>query len=293
VLRADWRLAVWAVLSLPALLYFVLGGFPATSGLQDAVTGAAGGRLLTGVAIAALAWIGYQVAVLLRGWPATRRGPDAERPARSYLRLCAGAGALAIGGWAVTRVLTGSRLDQRAVSGLHLWDALRGALLAVVLLAVVALLLTAFPPGGAALAVAGGGALGAGAALTPSVVGTTAVVGALSGWLHAAATADGGGGGGSGERRDNRDDFDEDDFEYSGHSEDELTEMIYRHTGSGDMHIGGSPPRPTFDEIQATLRHGTRIDVRGDHSVGYIRNGVKVIVNRAMPWRSTSYYSGG
>lgn len=74
---------------------------------------------------------------------------------------------------------------------------------------------------------------------------------------------------------------------------DEIAGMTYRHTGSGDMHIGGSAPRPTELEIRTTLSQGEGTVLEGQNSVSYIHNGVRVIVNRDMPWQSTANYLGG
>jgi hypothetical protein len=74
---------------------------------------------------------------------------------------------------------------------------------------------------------------------------------------------------------------------------DDLASMAHRHTGSGDMHIGGSAPRPTEAEIMDTLGNGEFGPYGEGNSVAYVRNGIRVIVNRDMPWQSTAYYIGG
>jgi hypothetical protein len=69
--------------------------------------------------------------------------------------------------------------------------------------------------------------------------------------------------------------------------------MTHRQTGAGDMHVGGSAPRPTEAEILDTIRLGEPSNLEGQNSVQYVRNGIRVIINREMPWQSTSYYIGG
>jgi hypothetical protein len=87
--------------------------------------------------------------------------------------------------------------------------------------------------------------------------------------------------------------FPKDSFENTEYSMDEISSMVYRHTGSGDIHIGGSAPRPTELEIRTTLSQGESEVLKGQNSVEYINNGIKVIINRYIPWQSTSYYLGG
>lgn len=177
------------------------------------------------------------------------------------------------------------------------------ALAAVLVVVGLVVLFSAFPPaGGAALALAGGGIAGsAGAISISTAVAGTATVGA---GIALAATADGmpnGGSGGSGSsgrggdpaRPDNSRRFPDDDFEATGYSADDLASMTHRHTGSGDMHIGGSAPRPTEAEILDTLRFGQSSGLEGQNAVQYVKDGIRVIVNRDMPWQSTSYYIGG
>lgn len=177
------------------------------------------------------------------------------------------------------------------------------ALAAVLVVVGLVVLFSAFPPaGGAALALAGGGIAGsAGAISISTAVAGTATVGA---GIALAAAADGmptGGSGGSGSsgrggdpaRSDNARRFREDDFEGTGYSADDLASMTHRHTGSGDMHIGGSAPRPTEAEILNTLRFGRPSNLEGQNAVQYVKDGIRVIVNREMPWQSTSYYIGG
>jgi hypothetical protein len=102
----------------------------------------------------------------------------------------------------------------------------------------------------------------------------------------------GGAGDAAGDAADNASNFPPDDFENTEYSVDEVASMTYRHTGSGDMHIGGSAARPTESEILDTLRNGKASNIPGQNAAQYVRNGIRVIVNRNMPWQSTSYYIG-
>ena len=102
----------------------------------------------------------------------------------------------------------------------------------------------------------------------------------------------GGGGGDWEEEQGNAANFDPEDFENTEYSLDEVASMTHRHTGSGDMHIGGSAPRPSEAEIADTLKYGKASPLAGQNAVQYVRNGIRVIVNKDMPWQSTSYYIG-
>jgi hypothetical protein len=104
--------------------------------------------------------------------------------------------------------------------------------------------------------------------------------------------SDSGGGGDWEEEQGNAANFDPEDFENTEYSLDEVASMTHRHTGSGDMHIGGSAPRPSEAEIADTLKYGKASPLAGQNAVQYVRNGIRVIVNRDMPWQSTSYYIG-
>ncbi|MGQ4511803.1 hypothetical protein [Streptomyces sp. DW26H14] len=70
--------------------------------------------------------------------------------------------------------------------------------------------------------------------------------------------------------------FPPDDFENTEYSVDEVASMTYRHTGSGDMHVGGSAPRPTEAEILDTLRNGEASSLSGQNAAQYVRNGIQL-----------------
>lgn len=57
-------------------------------------------------------------------------------------------------------------------------------------------------------------------------------------------------------------------------------------------HAGDDNPamgRPSLQEIEETLKNGKTSPGAGN-SVRYDYKGVRVIVNRDLPWRSTTYY---
>ena len=69
--------------------------------------------------------------------------------------------------------------------------------------------------------------------------------------------------------------------------------MVHRHTGSGDMHIGGSADRPTEAQILDVLRFGRSSGLDGQNAVQYVKDGIRVIINRDIPWKCTAYAIGG
>lgn len=75
------------------------------------------------------------------------------------------------------------------------------------------------------------------------------------------------------------------DFEGTGFSREEIAEFARGHAGDDHptMH------RPSLREVEEALEKGTTSPGKGN-SVRYDYNGVRVIVNRDMPWRSTTYY---
>jgi hypothetical protein len=258
------------------------------------------------VLIGGLAWLAWQLRSVLRGLPEAIRAPYGEVAARAEFRLMSGAGSLVAGGFTLWLLLAGAGLDKRAISNFHVLDALAGAVTAVLLVLALAAIISMFPPGGMALAFAGSGALASGVAITPALLGEAAIVGALSGILLAEAADSGSGGGTSGDsapgesvpgdsaRPSNAERFPADSFENTEYAMDDIASMAYRHTGSGNMHIGGSAPRPTESEILETLAKGRWQELESSpNSVQYVWNNIKVIVNRDMPWQSTSYYIGG
>ncbi|MFJ6750433.1 putative T7SS-secreted protein [Streptomyces sp. NPDC091266] len=85
------------------------------------------------------------------------------------------------------------------------------------------------------------------------------------------------------------DEFEETEgFRHSEFSKDEIVEFTNGHVGNGDPVMG----RPTRDEIDAALTKGEPQPLPGQNAEKFEHNGVRVIVNYDMPWRSTTYYPG-
>ncbi|MFJ6213882.1 RHS repeat-associated core domain-containing protein [Streptomyces sp. NPDC092296] len=78
------------------------------------------------------------------------------------------------------------------------------------------------------------------------------------------------------------------DFHGSEYSLDEITEFVNGHTGDGNPAMG----RPSAAEVETTLRQAGPRQIEGQNSSRFDYDGVRVIVNWDMPWKSTAYYPG-
>jgi hypothetical protein len=82
------------------------------------------------------------------------------------------------------------------------------------------------------------------------------------------------------------DDLGHEDFHGSDYSLNEIVEFVNGHTGDGNPAMG----RPTANQIETTLRQAGPVQLSGQNSSRFDYNGVRVIVNWDMPWKSTAYY---
>ncbi|MEU4239331.1 putative T7SS-secreted protein [Actinoplanes sp. NPDC026619] len=77
-------------------------------------------------------------------------------------------------------------------------------------------------------------------------------------------------------------------FRGSEFSKDEIVEFVNGHTGDGNVAMG----RPTSAEVDAALTKAEPQKLPGQNAEKFEYNGVRVIVNYDMPWKSTTYYPG-
>jgi CubicO group peptidase (beta-lactamase class C family) len=68
---------------------------------------------------------------------------------------------------------------------------------------------------------------------------------------------------------------------------DELAQFAYQHVGEGEL-----AGRPTFEQIHRTLTSVEGQPIPGQNAVRFDFEGVRVIINRDLPWRSTAYFPG-
>jgi RsiW-degrading membrane proteinase PrsW (M82 family) len=87
---------LFIALTLPSTLWFVLGGWPATAGVQRVLSGGLGWGLVVGLTIAAQAWLAWQILLRLRLWRRLERIPIGEAGVALVLGGVGAAGAL---GW--------------------------------------------------------------------------------------------------------------------------------------------------------------------------------------------------
>ena len=192
----SWRTALWLLALTPAVVYLVVGGFPLTDGVQDAMRGTVGLWLLVIAGVAGLALVGLQVRPLLA---AARDAPEPsvhEARLRPQVRLATAGGAALGGALVLVRALLERDPDQHVVQNLHALDALGDALVILGLALFVASLFL-FPPFG--LAVATTGELVLVSTITPALVAAAEGSAVLAGLgLVLSEAADGGGSDGSG-----------------------------------------------------------------------------------------------
>jgi hypothetical protein len=146
VLERFWPLLVWAVLLLPAALWFLVGTTPGAEGLQDrleqpAVFGAVF-VIPGGFGLVLLAW---HVVTGAHALPALLRQASGELPALVELRVATGLGASLLGVLGIAAWLTGTNPARPLVAAFHLLDAL-DSLLLVSALALMLAAFVFFPP---------------------------------------------------------------------------------------------------------------------------------------------------
>ncbi|WP_260609245.1 PrsW family intramembrane metalloprotease [Streptomyces sp. WAC 01325] len=175
--RGRWLVLIPCVLMLPSVLFLGVGSFTSTAGLQEFFSTGGGPTILMGFAMAALAWIAYQLVTLLRTWRLVSTQPVGEVLAAHRFRLATALGAGTTGTLLLWRALGAAGPDGATIRTLHLLDALNTFLAYLGFALILLSLLALFPPGGFALA--GGGALTAltaEAALNAGLLGTAGAV---------------------------------------------------------------------------------------------------------------------
>ncbi|MGP3926506.1 CdiA C-terminal domain-containing protein [Streptomyces sp. 8N616] len=191
-----WLMPIPLLLALPSVVFLGLGSFPSTKGIQEFFSTGSGPTLMVGLGIAGLAWIAWQLYVLLRAWRTTAALPVGETLATIRFRLWTALGSTTTGTLLLTLRLKGTPADEEVLTEqAHLLAALDEFLLYLGFVLLLLALFALIPPGG--LALAGGGVV-AGAITTEAVVNAAAL--GAAGIVLMAAGADGGVHSGEGER---------------------------------------------------------------------------------------------
>ena len=279
----------WLLLLIPSALYFIIGGVPSLAAVQDALDSRYAVWLIAVAVLAGAAWTAWNLIAGLRRLPAARRHPAADVPAAAMLRLLTRTGSLvvsAIGLWLLAR---GHALGGGLVSDAHILDALGQALLVVALLLALAAI-AADPPFALALLAGGGGQL-VWAGISEALAGQLVVSGVIGG-IGVALMESGDGPGstdatrGSGESGSAAEASDRPvaGLDYTA---DELAQLAYQHAGEGEL-----AGRPSLEQIHRALTSVEGRPIPGQNAVRFDFQGVRVIVNRDVPWRSTAYFPG-
>jgi hypothetical protein len=78
------------------------------------------------------------------------------------------------------------------------------------------------------------------------------------------------------------------DFHGTDYTLNEYIEFVVGHTGDGNPAMG----RPSAREIEKALRYAGPVKKGEQNASDFVHGGVRVIINWAKPWKSTSYYIG-
>jgi len=195
----SWRTLLWALSVVPALLFLVVGGWPATRGLQEvAGTWFGTGLMLVGLALGSVL-LAAQLPALVRQLRQLREPSLHELRIRPAFRLATGGASLATAVLVVVALVMGGDPTLRLVTNYHVLDALSSAELWLGL-AIILLAFLLFPPAAALVVTTAGTVLltSSGVALAVgSVVGATLVSHALLNAASGSGTSGGGGGGAS------------------------------------------------------------------------------------------------
>jgi RsiW-degrading membrane proteinase PrsW (M82 family) len=262
---AHGLLAVaWLLLLLPPVLYLLVGGVPSLAGVQRAMGMRPLWWLVVAAAVAGAAWAAWSLAGALRRLPQARRHPAAEVPASATLLLLVRAGALLASLAALWLLALGDAPGGPLRLGAHILDAGGQATLLLVLM--LALAANAAPP--LTPAPAGGGEAAIGTAVVAAVVGGIGVA-----LLDGDENGDGDGAATSRQP-----------VPGLPYSAGELARLAERHAGAAG--------RPTRQEIERAIASAAPRPVRGHNAVRFDDQGVTVVVDRDLPWRSTAWFAG-
>jgi hypothetical protein len=114
---------LWLVILTPSVLWFVVGGWPQTAGLQVFMKQPAVWMVLFPVAVLAQAWIAWRTLAGLRSWSKARGASIGDDAAIVGLRVACGIGAVSLGTFSLLRMLGGVAPGSNLLASLHAQDA--------------------------------------------------------------------------------------------------------------------------------------------------------------------------
>ncbi len=121
-LRAALRrpaVIIWLVILTPSVLWFVVGGWPQTAGLQTFMTQPVVWKVLFPITVLAQAWISWRTIAGLRSWSQARAASIGDDAAVVGLRVACGIGAVSLGAFSLLRMLDGVAPGSSLLASLH------------------------------------------------------------------------------------------------------------------------------------------------------------------------------
>jgi hypothetical protein len=117
---------LWVALLMPSFLWFVVGGWPATSSIQKTLSTGTVWIVVLVISCGTQVWLVWQVVAGLRLWNRAVQFPVGDVAAALGLRLMCAAGAVGFCGNALLRVLSGSGATSTMIA-YHVAEAARGS----------------------------------------------------------------------------------------------------------------------------------------------------------------------
>jgi PrsW family intramembrane metalloprotease len=115
---------IWLVLIAPSMLYLIIGGFPATSGLQAVMKGPIVWPVVLLITLVGRGRSAWRVLASIRTLPAMTRRPIGDDAAMLGLQVASGLGTLSLASFTFARVLSGVGAGERMLSSAHAADAI-------------------------------------------------------------------------------------------------------------------------------------------------------------------------
>jgi len=110
---------IWLVILTPSVLWFVVGGWPQTAGLQVFMTRPAVWKVLFPLTVLAQAWIAWRTIAGLGSWSLVRGASIGDDAAVVGLRVACGIGAVSLGAFSLLRMLGGVAPGSSILASLH------------------------------------------------------------------------------------------------------------------------------------------------------------------------------
>jgi hypothetical protein len=109
----------WLIILTPSALWFVVGGWPQTAGLQSFMTQPIVWKVLFPMTVLAQAWIAWRTIVGMRRWSQARAASIGDDAAVIGLRIACGIGAVSLGTFSLLRMMGGLAPGSSILASLH------------------------------------------------------------------------------------------------------------------------------------------------------------------------------